>query len=192
MTRFPHLESFDLPDKLPDPTVIAEPTAEWRAGHAAGLAQGQAIAAAVQSDLTAEMAQCFADMGFGFAEARLQLLSGLKPLFGAIINRVLPGLSQSALAAQVVDLLYRAAAQDSRVPLELLVNPDRIDGLTSLLPYAVGMPVILVADPSVGLDQAVLRASQSETLLDVGTVLAGVQAALEAIFETTDERTNYG
>lgn len=192
MTRFPHLESFDLPDKLPDPTVIAEPTAEWRAGHAAGLAQGQAIAAAVQSDLTAEMAQCFADMGFGFAEARLQLLSGLKPLFGAIINRVLPGLSQSALAAQVVDLLYRAAAQDSRVPLELLVNPDRIDGLTSLLPYAVGMPVILVADPSVGLDQAVIRASQSETLLDVGTVLAGVQAALEAIFETTDERTNYG
>ena len=192
MARSPLLESFDLPDELSEPTFGAEPSADWRLGHAAGLAEAQALAAADHSAISAEIAQCFADMGFGYAEARSQILQGLKPLFGALLNRVLPGLADSALAAQVVELLNQVAEHDSRAPLEMSVNPIRIEGLTRLLPYAVGMPVILIANPEIGPDQATLRASYSETLLDVAAVLEGVQTALGAIFDTEDEKVNYG
>ena len=192
VARSPVLESFDPAGRDADPKNVAKPNADWQDGHAKGLVAGQALALATQSALTAEIAQSLADMGFGFAEARVQLLRGLKPLFGALINRVLPGLSEQALAVQVISLLQQAAERDSSAPLELSVNPTQTAGLAALLPYAVGMPVILVADPQVGSGQAVLRSNHTETFLDVGAVLAGVQATLSAIFEAADERANYG
>lgn len=192
MARSPQLESFDLYDDPSTHTFEEEPSVEWSLGHAAGMAEGVALANAVQQNLSTEIAQCFADMGFGYAEARLQLLQSLKPLFGALLNRVLPGLATSALVVQVVELLNQVAEQDCRTPLELSVHPSRIESLTGLLPYAVGMQVILIADPEIGPDQAVLRARQSETLLDVAAVLDGVQTALGAIFESEVEKVNYG
>ena len=192
MARAPLLECFDLADKQSDPDIATKPSAEWCEGHAAGLTEGLARAALMQTALSADIAQCFSDMGFGYAEARAQLLHALKPLFGALIKRVLPGFAETALATQIVARLQEAAERDSSAPLELSVNPARIEGLSRLLPYAVGIPVLLIADQDVKLDQAVLRAIQSETLLDVGAVLEGVQTALEAIFETVDERVNHG
>lgn len=192
MTRPPQLECFDAPEPRVDSAVMAEPSADWREGHAAGLAEGQALAATEQAALSAEIAQTFADLAFSYVEARAQLMQGLKPLFGALIARVLPGLADPLLTAGVVDLLHQAAERDSSAPLELSVNPGRIDGLTGILPYAVGMPVILIADPDLGPDQAILRSRLAETALDVGAVLTGVQDAIGAIFESAQERVNYG
>ncbi len=192
MARSPLLESFDLSDGSCDPAVAAKPSLDWCNGHAAGLVDGQALAANAHNALSAEIAQTLADMGFGYAEARAQLLHGLKPLFGAVIRRILPGLADPAYAAQVVTLLYQAAEQDLGSPLELMVNPVHVAALAELLPFAVGMPVMMIGDPAVGRDQAILRSGQAETLLDVGAVLSGAQAALGAIFETVEESASYG
>ena len=191
-TRAPLLERFDASGDRNDPQILIPPSADWSDGHTIGFAEGKAHAAAQQSALSSEIAQTFADMGFGHAEARAQLLQGLKPLFGALINRILPGLAETAFGTHVVSVLLGAAEQDSGAPLELSVHPARIDGLCALLPHAVGLPVMLIADPGMARDQALLQSGRSETLLDVGAILAGAQAALGAMYETTDERVNYG
>ena len=192
MARAPLLESFDFADPTPDQAIVAQPGVEWYEGHSAGLAEGLAKAEKLQTALSTEIAQCFLDMSFGYSEARAQLLQGLKPLFSALIKRVLPGLAETALAAHVITLLQDAADQDSASPLELAVNPARFEGFTTLLPFAVGMPVVLISDPQVEMNQAVLRAMRSATLLDVGAILSGVQSALGAIFETIDEKAHHG
>ena len=192
MGRSPLLECFDSAEFSGIAEPELRPSADWCDGHTTGQAVGYAQAMAEQAALSAEIAQAIADMSFGFAEARAHILQGLKPLFGALVNRVLPGMAEAALATHVVGLLNDAATQDSNLPVELSVHPARMDVLTAILPYAVGFPVMLMADPGIGVDQAVLRSARAETALDVGAVIAGVQTALGAIFETTDERVNYG
>lgn len=192
MGRSPLLECFDAGDVLANSETNATPSPDWQEGHATGLSEGQALAMAAQGALTADIAQSFADMAFGYAEARAHVLLGLKPLFGALINRVLPQMTEVAVASHLIGLLNEAAAKDSALPVELSVHPMRIEALTALLPYAVGLPVMLVADPAIGVDQAVLRSGRAETALDIGAIIAGAQTVLGAIFESIDERVNYG
>ena len=192
MGRSPMLECFDTGDVPAISETNAAPNRDWQDGYAIGLSEEQALAVAAQEALTADIAQSFADMAFGYAEARAHVLHGLKPLFGALINRVLPQMTEVAIASHLTGLLNDAAAQDSALPVELSVHPKRIEALTALLPYAVGLPVMLVADPAIGLDQAVLRSGRAETALDIGAIIAGAQTALGAIFESIDERVTYG
>ena len=187
MARLPLLESFDAREGPIHEARELLPSSDWIDGHAQGLADGQAEAAAAQTALSAEIVQTLADLAFGYAEARTHILQGLKPLFAAMINRILPGLAEAAFATQLIRMLQDVAERDSALPAELSVNPARIDGLTALLPFAVGAPVVLVADPAIGIDQAVLRSGRAETALDVGAIIAGMQAALGAIFETAEE-----
>ena len=192
MGRVPVLECFDLAQFPETAAGDAAPNPDWLDGHGVGLAEGRALALAEQAALSAEIAQSFADMAFGYVEARAHVLQGLKPLFGALISRVLPQLTEVAMASHLTSLLHDTATLDSALPMELSVHPGRIDALTALLPYAVGLPIMLVADPGIGVDQAVLLSGRAETSLDIGALITGVQVAFEAIFETTEERVNYG
>ncbi len=192
MGRLPLLECFDSDQPQMMSQADPGPSADWLDGHACGLEAGRSLAATAQTAVSAEISQTLADMSFGYTEARLQLLQSLRPLFRAIIGHVLPGIAETAQATHLIDLLNAAAALDSAVPIELTVHPSRITGLTALLPYAVGLPIMLVADPGIGQDQAVLRSGRVETALDVGAMIDGARAALGAIFETADERVNYG
>jgi hypothetical protein len=192
MGRTPLLECFDpaLLSSMSAPEPGPGP--DWLDGHAQGMVEGRARVLAEQATLSAEMGQTLADMAFGYAEARAHILHGLTPLFRLLIGKLLPHLSGAAMSSHVIGLLTDAAAQDSAQPMELSVHPARIAALTELLPYAVGLPVVLVADPGIGIDQAVLRSGQSETALDVGAVIAGAQAAFEAIFVGKTERAHHG
>jgi hypothetical protein len=192
MGRSPLLESFDVAGPLFGPDAAPVPSADWRDGHAQGVIDGRATAAAEQSALSAEIAQTLSDMAFGYAEARAHLLTALGPLFAALINHILPGTAEVAQAGQIIALLNAAAEQDSAAPLELTVHPGRTADLSALLPYAVGLPIMLVADPAIGPDQAILRSGRGETVLDIGAVISGAKAALAAIFETADQGVSYG
>jgi flagellar biosynthesis/type III secretory pathway protein FliH len=192
MARIPVLECFDPSQDSAATERNRVPSPIWEEGHAQGLADGRALAEAEQAALSAEVAQALADMAFGYAEARATILHGLRPLFAALISRALPGISDTAHGLHVIRMLDEAVEKDSTTPAELSVHPDHVPALTSLLPYAVGMPVMLVADPGVRRDQAFLRNGRAETALDVGAMIAATQAALGAIFDNTDERVNYG
>lgn len=190
MSRMPLLEDFALADPAAD--ADAGPSRDWLDGHGQGFAAGQAAQIALQAGLSAEIAQTLADMGFGYAEARTHLLHALKPLFAVLIGRVLPDLAEASHAGHLVELLRSAAAQDSAAPLELSVHPGRMAALSALLPFAVGLPVILVADPAVDPHGAVLTGTRGETVLDIAAVLAAANRAIAAIFESDDERVSYG
>lgn len=192
MGRSPLLESFDLAVPLFGPAMAPVPSPDWRDGHAQGFAEGRAQAGTEQAALSVEMAQTLSDMAFGYAEARAHVLTALGPLFAALIDHVLPGVTEAAHASDLVSLLNAAAKQDSAVPLELTVHPTRSAGLAALLPYAVGLPILLISDPTVGPDQAILRTGRGETMLDTGAVIIGAKAALAAIFETADQGVSYG
>lgn len=192
MSRFALLENFDDPDARTGATGRAGPTEDWLDGHAQGLADGLAQAAAAQSVLSAEIGQTLSDLGFSYAEARAEVLQSLGPLFSVLMARILPDLAAASHALRLVGLLQSAAEHDSARPVELSVHPDRIEGLAATLPYAVGLPVMLVADPSVGPNGAILQSARGETALDVDGMLAEATEALSAIFAPDEESRRHG
>lgn len=190
MTRSLALEAFDL---APQPPVEHPgPSDDWKSGHAEGLADGLAMAELRQTMLAETVVQAIADLSFTYAEARAQVLMSLRPLFAAIMSRLLPDIATAALLPHVVDLLAEAAQADSAMPVAITVHPSLQGGLAQVLASA-GTPMPKIQpDPNLGLGQVILRHGGSETALDLDGLVTDITAVLASILDTSATEAMHG
>lgn len=174
-------------DAAPAAAEHAGPPPDWLDGHSAGfregLAQGRAEAEAESSHLSRELAQSLQEMAFGYAEAREQVLLSLRPLFGVLIDRLLPAFAAEALGPWVAETLLTSARTCSATPLEIELHPDRIEAVRPCLPP--GLPATLLANPSLGPGAARFLRADRESDLDIDACLAALQEALAAFLDHT-------
>lgn len=180
-------ECFDL-----DVCEDAAPSPDFVAGHAAGLAEAMATAAAQQDLLQGSAVQAISDMAFGYAEARQHLLAGLRPLFAAVIERLVPESAAAALVPQVVEMLMREAESGSRGAIEIAVCPGHVAALDAVAQDCGGMPVRIVADPDLGSLTARWQSPDAATLIDLGAVQAAITSALAAVAEPEKRTVSHG
>lgn len=176
------LESFDPPEQ----TESSGPSAEWLAGHAAGLAEGiaqeAARAEAEGTRISQELATALQDAAFTFAEARAQVIASLGPLIEVIVARLLPALAAEALGPWLRVEVERAARADAACPVTIHVHPSRLDAVRACLPP--GAAHRLSPDPALGPHGARLSCGTRETALDLDACVAGIRAALSNLAET--------
>lgn len=188
------LEAFDAvaPEAAPEP--LPGPSRDWLEGHAAGvaegLARGVAEAEARSGHLSDELARSLQDMAFGYAEARGQVLASLRPLFGCLIEALLPALAAEALGLWIVEALLHAARTDSAAPLVVDLHPDRLAAVDACLPP--GFPASLQPDPELGPQAARLRLGSQETDLDLDACLDALREALSALLDETSRKSRHG
>lgn len=187
------LEAFDaLPE--PAPEAPAGPSPEWldgqAAGFAEGLAQGRAEAETRSAHLSAELARSLQDMTFGYAEARAQVLESLQPLFGLVIDAILPAMAAEALGPWIAEALLGAARADSAAPFAVDLHPQRMAAVEACLPP--GFPATLRPDPTLGPLAARLSLASRETDLDLDACLAAVRAALSALLDDSSRKVCHG
>jgi flagellar biosynthesis/type III secretory pathway protein FliH len=191
MARMPVLESFDAPPPAPEP-VDTGPSADWFAGHAAGLAEGQATAEARQTALRESVVQSLADIEFRFAEARSHLIGALRPLFATLTDVILPAALQAGFGQQVAQALSTYAERDMGRPMLLSLNPQD----TAAVGAAIGglhlHTLRIVPDPGLAPGQAVLNSGAAETMIDTAAVLAAVRTALAAVTDESLLRSEHG
>jgi len=189
-----HLEAFDEPVPEVAPDAMAGPSLEWLAGHAAGhaegWAQGAAEAEARSNHLSSDLARCLQDMTFGYAEARGQVLESLQPLFGLVIDAILPAMAAEALGPWIVEALLDAARTDSAAPFAIDIHPDRIGAVEACLPP--GFPARLRPDPQLGPNAARLSLARRESDIDLDACLAAVREALSALLDDSSRKVRYG
>ena len=173
---------------LAEPDDPATPSPDYAAGHAAGLAEGKAAAAADHGMLQDAAVQALSDMAFGYAEARQHILAGLRPLFTVLIDRLVPEIAAAALIPQVVEMRMAAAEQARREVIEIAVCPAHVAALTTVAADCGAMPVRIVTDPDLGPLMARWQSAGSATLLDLGAAVATITSALAAV-AAPDERT---
>lgn len=185
------LEAFDAP---PPPTEPAGPSPDWLDGHALGLAEGlargQAAAEAQAAHLSRDLARSLEDMAFGYAEAREQVLVSLRPLFGLLMNRLLPAAAAASLGPRIAELLLEAARADSAAPLVVEVHPDRLSAVRACLPPSC--PATLRPDPSLGSGGARITTPARESDLDLDACLASLRGALSALLDSTEGPVRHG
>jgi hypothetical protein len=181
MTRPLRFEPFDASPVAP---VSLEPSADWRAGHACGLAEaseGDAHRRALAEEAALAM---LADLAFTWAEARAGVLGALVPLFRALGDRLVPDLAGAAFPLHLCDALLRAAAEDVAAVPDLCVCPEDAARLAPILTHAP--PVRLVPDPALESGQARIACGGVETALDTPALVAALCEILAAFGDRSD------
>jgi hypothetical protein len=177
MTRPLRFEPFDA---APVGAAAAEPSADWRAGHARGLADAAESDARRRALAEEAAVAALSDLAFTWAEARAGVLAALVPFFRVLAERLIPGLAGEAFPLHLVEALARAAAEDVPTMPDLTLAPEDVARVAPLL--AGAPPVRVTPDPALAPGQARIGASMGETALDTPALVAQV-AEIVAAFE---------
>ena len=171
------LESFDVQQ-------ASVPAQTFEDGFEAGYALAKSEAEAEQSDQTAQMVASLAELSRQRSSAEEQVLASLSPLFDAIVERLLPAMALEAIGHQIVEVLQERAAGVSGLAGVLRLSPSDHLFVSAAITDA-GLPVTMMADPSLGPGQAVLGdATGLEDFLDLTEVVTAIRVALEALSST--------
>lgn len=161
-------------------------------GYDEGYASAMAEVAARQTQLAQDTVQAISDITFGFAEARLHVMTSLEPLFRILIDTILPGTLPESFHAHVVARLVAAAKSDTARPFNLALHPTQVGAVSNILPQALVPLLTLSADPSLSPHTAAIRQGDLETALDHDALLAEVSEALAALFDHITESKAHG
>ncbi len=174
------LDRFDV---LPEIGAVTDgPGPEWSAGFAVGELAGREAAMAEQTAIRAELVQTLGDMAFGYAEAHAQILGKLRPLFAALVEKVLPEILHESFGAHLLDALLEQAQMDMSRPVRIVLNPAHIPGFAPLISQFAAFPVELAGDPTLSLSEALVANGPAETAIDPDRLLADLRACLAGLF----------
>lgn len=187
------LDNFDTPPdpgEAPDPT--ATPSDDWHEGHAAGMRAAAAAAEAAQERIRSELVQMLADISFGYAEAHTHLVATLRPLFAALIDKVLPAMLHETFGAHLLDALMSAAAQDMSRPVRIALHPAHIATFAPFVAQNSTIPVELAGDATLSLADIRLLDGCAETAIDPDGLMADLRAILSAFFTQPQGSQHHG
>ena len=169
------LESFE--DETLGPNPVLSP--DYKKGFDEGVKQAEATLAAQQALALADINATFDDMAFGYAEARSELLDQIRPILAQVAETLLPALAQETFTAYLLETLDRTFGDVTDLTIEVAVAPNMVAVLQETDPKFKP-----VADPSLALGQAVLRRGDTHIMIDIPTLVAALQAALQGLDET--------
>lgn len=185
MAQFLMLEDFD--EQARRANAVPSDPVESLPGYDAGFAAGEAAAQSAQANIDAALVQTLNDMAFGFAEARQHLLQGIRPLFAALIDQLLPSVVDDAFRARLVDTLQQIAKDQSEAPVRLIVDASQAEAMTALLPAIQGLDITLLTQDDLGPHGALISYGDAECALDLDDLIAQVITVLGALFDITDQ-----
>lgn len=126
-------------------------------------------------------------------EARSKLLGGLKPLLADIMQKLLPTSAQTGFRAQLIEQIMDLAKQSTDAPIEVRVAEEDLAAVQSLVSDHAGMPeVTLIADPALGMTQALLKVGKTGRSIDIMEVIDGIESAFDTILHEQEEDLKIG
>lgn len=185
MTARPLLEVFRHAEDAETPLITPEEAEEralaaFEKGYSAGWDDAARALGDQDARLRSEIAAHLQTLGFGFVEARQHVLTAIGPLLRAMVDRLLPGLAEEALALAVGRHLQGVAERMADTPVTLMLHPEArrlVEPALAALPH---LPVRIVEDAALGQAQVYIVSEADEELVDVDAALAALKAAVDA------------
>ena len=169
------LESFD--DDTSGPRQIQ--SAEYQKGLEDGVARAQLESTAQQAKALSDISASLADMAFGYAEARSELLNQIRPVIAQISEAVLPALAQETFSTHLIETLENAFARTTDQTAEISVAPDMVSVLSD-----ADLGFEPVPDPTLTLGQARLQGGGTHIMIDLPSLVSDLQKALLGLDST--------
>ena len=163
----------------------------FEAGYQAGWDDAAKARAGEKEKLSAELAQNLQDMSFSYHEALSKLTLSLEPSLRLMIEKLLPEMVRTAIAAHVLEQVQDLLRDQIAGPLEIVVRPQNIQTVKGLLQNRVKEPFEIVGDDTLGEGQAFVRVGHKERQIDLDSLVAEVSKAMTAFFhDATQESVN--
>lgn len=169
-----------------------QPSQDWVAGHAAGLAEAAAEIQKDQADLSEQLVQTLSDMAFGYHEARAHMISALVPMFTQLIDALVPRLAHEMLVPHIAGHLADRASDAIGSPVTIALNPGEIDSVAASLAGLKDSPCKFHADPALSAGQAVIQTGADDHLLDLDDLVRQTQAILATLIDASQQGLNHG
>ena len=191
------LESFE-PRLAEDAAIEIEPVAFEEAKLAAfetGYQAGWDDAIAAQNTETARL---HADLGrnlqalsFTFHEARHHMLASLHPLLVEMTAKVLPEIARASLPEMVAEQVMPLAEDLVSTPITVLANPASLPQVEEILTRKDSLPLAFVAEDSLSEGQVYLRFSETETRIDLDSVISAISQAVASYFTSSNAEQSH-
>jgi hypothetical protein len=185
------LEVFDAEPKMAkSQTVILdrgaledERLASYDTGYRAGWDDASAASDGDQTRIGAELSRNLQNLSFTYHEARNHVLKAVEPLLLQIVGQLLPELARETLGPFVLETLMPLAEGLGDAPVALVINPAARPGVEALLEHAIGLPLTIAEEPSLGEGQVYIRLGTVETQVDLDKATADIAAAVRGFFD---------
>lgn len=186
------LEDFDaVPDEtertITDVSLEDERLTAFETGYQAGWDDAIKAQADDARRITADLAQNLQDLRFTYEEAHGAVMQALKPLLLQMTTTILPRLAQDSLGPRLAEMLNDLARDEGRLRVEITISSEDAPRLTHLLETDPAIEATLIEDDTLGPGQVYLRLGEIEHEIDLGEVLAGIDAAIRGFFDQTQQ-----
>ncbi len=193
------LESFE-PEEVQAVAQIAldprafeeERLAAFEKGYTAGWDDAVAAQEAEGTRLRTDLAQSLQELSFTYHEARQQILAALRPLLVEIAAKLLPEIARHSLAPMVAEQLAPLSEAVTTVPISVVANPVALPLIEDVLANRSSLPLVFVAEPSLGEGQVYLKFAETETRIDLDGVIGLIAAAIDTYFNANQEEMAHG
>lgn len=163
------------------------------AGHKAGLAEARAETAAMQARAASVLADKLQEIGFSHYEARRAILSSLEPLIRQVVDIVLPGLAQAALADVAAAQVTAVAELLTDGPVRLSCAPPMAESLRASLQSLADLPVAatVTPDPALSALEVRINAPGGERHIEIDRAIAGIRDGVLAFYDLASEERKH-
>ncbi len=184
------LEVFDQPGSGDHAPIVSTNSAieegrlqSFEKGYAAGWDDSTKAHEEEQGRISAELANNLQSMSFTYHEARGAVLGELEGILRGMVAQVLPRTLVGSLGETIIQMISELGDDASRIGVDVVVSPENVDLVTSLVEGRVAPPLRIVAEDTLGAGQAFLRFGGSEHKIDLEAVLQELSDAVTEFFE---------
>jgi flagellar assembly protein FliH len=142
--------------------------------------------------ISSALGQHLQDLSFTYHEAYSHVMNVMAPLLEDIVGTLLPNMAREALGAHVVDELQKQAQAIGALDVVIAVAPNRVSAVAPLIEQDFGFPIRLIADDTLGEDQADIRFGETEWQVDLGTLVDSVTSAIQGFAQENRRKVSHG
>lgn len=164
---------------------------QYEKGYAAGWEDSLTLQIEEKSRISEALKSNLEDLEFTFAEARVQVLGALAPVFDLLVEQVLPEAMQHSAGARISEVISQLASEAADGPVGLHVAPGQVPVIQPLVKHALGDHLPLTEDETLTDGQVQIVMGGQERLIDPAPVLQQIADALSGFNDiVTSEAQN--
>lgn len=190
------LEEFQLPEisgrvrsmaasPISEAEIEALRSAAYEAGYSSGWEDARKASSEQKNRVDAEFERCIQDLGFTYHEAIAQLRGEVGTLMLAVTEQFIPRILPDLMRATVREEIMKIAETTLHPVVELVASPDTVEIFKDILPAEGQLEIRVLAEPSLGPNQAFLRFEDQEVAVDFEPLLASLKEQLAAFTHET-------
>lgn len=155
----------------------------YESGYRAGWDDATQAIQSEQDNISVELGNTLQRLSFTYYEAQSGILNAMRPVFDALVMRLLPSIAQKSLAPQIAEVAISMATDFADPPVHVFINPHVRLAVEQYLAGNADLPLILVDDPSLAPGQAYIRIDEEERRIDLDSAYNEIETVVENFFK---------